>query len=205
MNPEVDTQNYSKSSLHLPSSLRELRIAACQAKSTQVRERTLSEIIADLSKPIPLGLISLKPITKKINNEVVVLKRVPYIKVYILSAIFDYICPGWEKKDQADYMGSEVCVKTTLIIHASDGSFSRDAFGTEPVSSKAYGGPLLSASAQSFRRAASLFGLGKYFYHDGTAQATVKKIFAQSQTNEKNDNEQERDYVDNLSLSNYHD
>jgi hypothetical protein len=59
-----------------------------------------------------------------------------------------------------------VVLTATISILCEEGWISRSAIGEEPLDSKGYGGPAKIAASETFRRAASKYGLGLHLYYD---------------------------------------
>jgi hypothetical protein len=128
--------------------------------------RPISEILSDLNKPIPQRFLA----TRKQGGTT--LTYIPWINVVRL---LDYYAPGWEGGVvQMHTTGDRIFITYRLTIHAQEGSFSREATGTEvlkEVSAKtgeikelAYGDPSSNSESMAFRRAAAKFGLALHLY-----------------------------------------
>jgi hypothetical protein len=148
-----------KPEIVLPASKSELRRLIANGLNKGWK-RPLTEIIADLSKPLPSGLISWKPTFSKGQRK----ESVPYLSHSEVSQILDYLAPGWSKEISENQVGDRIVVRCRLSILAQEGIFTRDSLGTDSLGDESYGGPAPDAEAQAFRRAAANFGLGRYFY-----------------------------------------
>jgi hypothetical protein len=146
--------------------------------------RPIAVILADLSKPIPKKYLD----TRKQGTKI--LTFVPWFNV---PKLLDRCAPGWEGQITHIHTTSDRLILTyRLTIHAQEGSFTREATGTEllkedkeiwigekpnrqqlkdefdrPITEPrelAYGDPSSNAESMAFRRAAAKFGLGLYLY-----------------------------------------
>ncbi len=123
-------------------------------------KRSLTEVIADLSKPIPYELISWKPIFKKGKRD----GEVPFISWTDCVLILEFITPGWTVTVRENQLGDRAVVSATITLLCAEGRFSRSSIGSENLEDENFGGPLPDAESQSFRRACTRFGLGLYLY-----------------------------------------
>jgi hypothetical protein len=146
--------------------------------------RPIAVILADLSKPIPKKYLD----TRKQGTKI--LTFVPWFNV---AKLLDRCAPGWEGSiTHIEQIGDRLVLTYRLTLHAQEGSFTREATGTEllkedkevwigekpnrqplkddlgrPVTESkelVYGDPSSNAESMAFRRAAAKFGLGLYLY-----------------------------------------
>ncbi|GIV03569.1 MAG: hypothetical protein KatS3mg015_2399 [Fimbriimonadales bacterium] len=119
--------------------------------------RPLADILKDLARPIPARHLREK------KQGGAVLTFCPW---YRTQKILDHYTRGyWESRVTGITTSDErVFVTVRVTIHAAEGSFSREATGTERLSVNAYGDPSSNAESMAFRRACAKFGLGLHLY-----------------------------------------
>ena len=118
--------------------------------------RPLAEIQTDLRKEIPASILKTKTI--KGNN-------ITYIPWHKVIDILDWFAPGWTMEVRSiNGSGSQTIVVIRVTIQAAEGDFHREATGIEDDEVSGYGDTSSNASAQALRRAAAMFGVGKYLY-----------------------------------------
>lgn len=133
--------------------------------------RPIAEILADLSKPIPGKYI------ERLKDK----GNAPYIPWYHACSLLDRCTGGhWDYAIPSMHStGDRLFVTARITLYAAEGSFSRDAIGTEllkrevtdrktgevSIAELAYGDPSSNAESMALRRAASKFGLARYLYH----------------------------------------
>ncbi len=138
-----------------------------QTLAAQTKLRTLAEIIADLSKPLPNR--HLKKLTKGAAA------GSTYIPWPIAVKYMDFKAPGWESHIQVSDSEYGSTIVTAITVPTADfGKVTRSDVGFEPhVTNRGaanekltgFGGASPIASRQSFKRAAALgWGLGRYLY-----------------------------------------
>lgn len=126
--------------------------------------RTLAEIEADLSKPIPPEMLSKK---KKGGTEITIFTWVT------AQRALSYYAPGWQGEPKLTYSGERVGCVFKLCIPTSDcGLVCRGASGDDSEDDddmsdserrqREYGSPTTRAEGQAFKRAAARFGFGLY-------------------------------------------
>ena len=78
----------------------------------------------------------------------------------------DYFCGGgWEGHvSNVCTSESDVYVVYRVSIHAQEGTFSREATGSERLDNNAWGEAIAKAESQAFRRACARWGLALYLY-----------------------------------------
>lgn len=119
--------------------------------------RTIAEITADLSKPIPKRFLE----TRKQGGA-----TLTYISWHRAQRLLDYYCGShWSYEiREKGITGTHILFTVRVIIHASDGDFYRDGTGIEALDMKGYGDPSSNAESMAFRRACARFGLGIDLY-----------------------------------------
>src|SRR5262245_11686450 len=118
--------------------------------------RPLAEIQSDLRKEIPAGMLKTKPAGKG---------EVAYIPWHKVIDILDWFAPSWTQEIRSiNGSGNQTIVVIRITIPAAEGNFFREAGGIEDDEVTSYGDTSSNASAQALRRAAAMFGLGKYLY-----------------------------------------
>jgi hypothetical protein len=118
--------------------------------------RPLAEILCDLRKEIPAGLLKTK--TLKGNN-------ITYIPWHKVVDILDWFAPGWTEEIRSiNGTGKQTIVVMRLTIPAAEGDVFREASGIEEDEVSGYGDTSSNASAMALRRCAAMFGVAKYLY-----------------------------------------
>lgn len=119
--------------------------------------RPLAEIVADLQKPLPERFLS----TRKQGG-----KLLTYVSWHYTNRLMDYFTgAGWEGSvANIHTTEKEVYVVYRVVIHAAEGSFSREATGSEQLANNAWGEAIAKAESQAFRRACARWGLALYLY-----------------------------------------
>lgn len=119
--------------------------------------RTLAEIIADLSKPLPDRFLKTK--TKGGT-------QLTFITWRTAQRLLDYYAPGWSGSVTHIALSADrVAVSYAISIPTADGGIvTRSATGTEDEDDSGWGDPVTNAEQQAFKRAAARFGLALYLY-----------------------------------------
>ncbi len=121
-------------------------------------ERSIVEIINDLSKPIAKRHLQFKRQGGK---------EITFVSWYDRVKYLDYFAPGWSNEIvRMDNIGGKLIITVRLTIPASDGTFSREATGQESEDKENYGDSSSNSEAMAFSRASAKFGLGLYLYSD---------------------------------------
>lgn len=124
-----------------------------------VGKRTIQEIIADLSKPLPARHLK----TKTLKNT-----QITFIEWHTAVKLLDFYAPGWCYEVRNIYqVGTQLVCVARITINASDGFFHREATGIEEEDKGGYGDAASNAEAMALKRAAAKFGLGLYLYKKG--------------------------------------
>lgn len=125
-------------------------------------DMTIATIIKNLSKKLPDRLLK----TRKQGGT-----SLTYIEWHTAVKTLDfYAANRWTSEVRSvDVVGDRVTVTVRITIHAEDGSYYREATGTEYYGDKhkGFGEPVTNAEAQAFKRSAAKFGLGLYLYDKG--------------------------------------
>jgi hypothetical protein len=136
----------------------------------EVGQRTIKEIIADLSKPINEKLLK----TRQQGG-----KDIKYVPWHTVVKMLDYRAPGWTYEiTHMIHLPGRTAMSVRITIPASMGQdaqgnnviqyYYRDASGTEKDDTDSYGDPVSNAESMALRRAAAKFGVGLGLY--GTQQ-----------------------------------
>lgn len=150
----------------LPANRSELRRLLVQGQNRGFK-RSLAEVTADLSRPLPDEFISW---FKKGNN------WIPYLSWTDANLILDYCAPGWSCDVTENQVGDRVVVKVSLTLLCAEGNITRSSLGSDDLADENFGGPLPDAESQGFRRAAVRFGCGLYLY-DKSVVESLKRRF----------------------------
>lgn len=143
-----------------------------EQKTEQVGLRTLAEIVADLSKPIPDRFLAEK------------VKGGAKLTIYTWMTVqkfLDHFAPGWQNFNKPVLSNERVVVDCKLCIPTSDyglvcrsatGDDSEDDDDDSPQEQRArqYGSPTTRAEGQAFKRAAARFGFGLYLRDKGAGK-----------------------------------
>ncbi len=118
--------------------------------------RPITEILADLAKPIPKRYLQ----ERKQGGTMLT-----YIPWYTCCQLLDRCAPGWDYSITNTHTTTErIFITVRLTLRAEEGEFSREATGTELLNCGSYGDPSSNAESMALRRAAAKFGLGLYLY-----------------------------------------
>jgi hypothetical protein len=131
-------------------------------------QKTIAEILAALAQPIPA---SLKQNKKKGGA------TFTYVAWYDLADLLDERAPGWEYRiepqayphhwvqtknnKEIERHGLMAVAKSTLTIHGSDGSLTREAIAYQDPEEAYIGDELTNVEASAFRRNCAKLGLGR--------------------------------------------
>jgi hypothetical protein len=117
--------------------------------------RSIGEIVADLSKPIPERFLR----ERKQGNQ-----TLTYIPWHEATKLLDHYAPGWDYSVQLQHIAGKVVAIATLSIPTDKGHVSRQATGNEDDDKDSFGDPFSNSESMALRRAAAKFGLGRYLY-----------------------------------------
>jgi len=116
----------------------------------------IAEILADLSKPIPKKYLD----TRKQGSA-----NLTYLPWYNAVKLLDRCTGGhWDYSISQMHTTDRIFLTARITIHAAEGTFSREATGTELLNCGSYGDPSSNAESMALRRAAAKLGLGLYLY-----------------------------------------
>jgi hypothetical protein len=119
-------------------------------------ERTIQQIVADLTEPVAASDIKTRPQGGS---------NIHYIEWHTACQYLDKYAAGWSWQiESVEQIDKSVVVHGSLAIPSASGLCVRHATGVEDVASKGYGDPFSNASAMAFKRAAAMFGLGRHLY-----------------------------------------
>ena len=150
----------------LPPTPKDLRIALASGQTMGIN-RPFLDIQRDLYRKVPDSYYQFK---NKGNTQII------FLPWELLSCCLDYIVPGWEKSISLNQIGERVTVECTVTLHSSDGSFKRTATGSDTLLDEGYGGPVVDAESQAFRRALANFGFCSYLWDKEISTALIKRI-----------------------------
>lgn len=162
----MNTSTITTNTAILPNTPKELRIALATGQTLGIN-RPFLDIQRDLYRKVPDSYYSFK---SKGNTQII------FLSWELLSCCMDYIAPGWEKSATLNQIGERVTVECTVTIHSSDGSFKRTATGSDTLLDEQYGGPVVDAESQAFRRALANFGFCSYLWDTAISKALIKQI-----------------------------
>lgn len=125
-----------------------------------VPPRPIGEIVADLSREIPARLLKSKTVGR--GNGA---RQVAYLPWHSAVKYLDLFAPGWSYEIKSVSAVGDLCAVVARIrVQTSDGPVWREATGSEPLDTGAWGDPTSNAESMALRRAAAKFGLGLYLY-----------------------------------------
>ena len=132
-----------------------------EQKSNEAGTRSIAEIIALLSRPLPDELLKTKPRKNKSGGTI----NITFIEWHTAVRILDKYAPGWNYEIRSvTPVGGSVVVVARITIPCADGYVFREATGIEDEDLGGYGDPASNAEAMALKRAAAKFGLGLYLY-----------------------------------------
>jgi hypothetical protein len=118
--------------------------------------RSITDIIADLSKPLPDRFLK----HKKMGGS-----DITFITWYTAVRFLDLYAPGWSTTEpKVTEVGGTLIVAIGISIPCEEGLVTRYATGQEEADVKGYGDSSSNAEAMALKRAAAKFGLGLYLY-----------------------------------------
>lgn len=158
-----------------PSTPEVIAPALATVPALTLPRRSITAIIADLSKPLPQDCL-------------VIIKRdgrdIPGLHWYTVRTLLDTYAPGWQSRITTLQVDNDVCrVVCRLGIPCLEGIVWREGTGEKDdweADPKQYGNPAANAEANAFKRAASKFGVGAYLYaKDQTETALLRHLKAE--------------------------
>jgi len=150
----------------LPNTPKDLRVALAMGETLGIN-RPFLDIQRDLYRKVPDSYYQFK---SKGGTQII------FLPWELLSCCMDYIVPGWEKSIVLNQIGERVVIECTITIHSSDGSFKRTATGSDVLLDEQFGGPVVDAESQAFRRALANFGFCSYLRDKEISNALIKRI-----------------------------
>lgn len=130
--------------------------------------RSITEIIADLSKPIPRRLLR----SKTVGGQ-----KIIYLPWHTAVKFLDLYATGWsyEIRHLAG-IGGKLVLVSRISIPCAEGIIYREATGQEDEDVDKFGDPSSNAESMSLRRAAAKFGLGLSLYEGPPSQREANDI-----------------------------
>jgi hypothetical protein len=150
----------------LPNTPKDLRVALAMGETLGIN-RPFLDIQRDLYRKVPDSYYKFK---SKGGTQII------FLPWELLSCCMDFIVPGWEKSINLNQIGERVVIECCITIHSSDGSFKRTATGSDTLLDEQFGGPVVDAESQAFRRALSNFGFCSYLRDKEISNALIKRI-----------------------------
>jgi len=119
-------------------------------------KRSIADIIADLSKPLPEDCLE----QRKQGGT-----TLHYVAWHKAVNLLDTYAPGWSSEvTKMTFSDTRIFLVCRISIPCLEGVVHREATGTEELDSSSYGDPSSNAESMAFRRAAAKFGLALYLY-----------------------------------------
>lgn len=126
--------------------------------ATEALPRSIKDIIANLSKPIPSRLLK----TKTVGGQ-----KIIFITWYTAIRFLDLYAPGWCYEIRHIIgAGGKLIVVARITILCAEGMVYREATGQESEDVKGWGDSSSNSESMALRRAAAKFGLGLHLYAD---------------------------------------
>lgn len=124
--------------------------------------RSITEIISDLSKPIPRRLLR----SKTVGGQ-----KIFFLPWHTAVKFLDLYAPGWSYEIRHLVgIGGKLVLVSRISIPCTEGVIYREATGQEDEDVDKFGDPSSNAESMSLRRAAAKFGLGLGLYEGPQAQ-----------------------------------
>ena len=118
--------------------------------------RNITEIIADLSKPIPRRLLR----SKTVGGQ-----KILFLPWHTAVKFLDLYAPGWSYEIRhLTGIGGKLILVSRISIPCAEGVVYREATGQEDEGVEKWGDSSSNAESMSLRRAAAKFGLGLGLY-----------------------------------------
>jgi hypothetical protein len=130
--------------------------------------RSITEIINDLSKPIPRRLLR----SKTVGGQ-----KIHFLPWHTAVKFLDLYAPGWsyEIRHLAG-IGGKLVLVSRISVPCAEGVVYREATGQEDEDVDKWGDPSSNAESMSLRRAAAKFGLGLGLYEGPQAHRDANDI-----------------------------
>jgi len=130
--------------------------------------RSITEIINDLSKPIPRRLLR----SKTVGGQ-----KIFFLPWHTAVKFLDLYAPGWSYEIRhLTGIGNKLVLVSRISIPCTEGVVYREATGQEDEDVDKYGDPSSNAESMSLRRAAAKFGLGLGLYEGPQTQRDANDI-----------------------------
>lgn len=132
-------------------------------------DRSITDIVADLSKPRPEYVKTKEAKNKRTNSTT----TIRFFEWHSAVRILDECAPGWssEVKQVIDAAG-KIAAIVRISVPCAEGVVWREALGNEDDDHEGFGDPFSNAEAMAFKRAAAKFGVGLYLYQKDAPAAT---------------------------------
>src|ERR1051325_3237201 len=131
-------------------------------------QRSITEIISDLSKPIPRRLLR----SKTVGGQ-----KILFLPWHTAVKFLDLYAPGWSYEIRhLTGIGGKLVLVSRISIPCAEGVIYREATGQEDEDVDKYGDPSSNAESMSLRRAAAKFGLGLWLYAGPPAEAGANDV-----------------------------
>jgi hypothetical protein len=130
--------------------------------------RSITEIISDLSKPIPRRFLR----SKTVGGQ-----KIFFLPWHTAVKFLDLYAPGWsyEIRHLAG-IGGKLVLVSRISIPCTEGIIYREATGQEDEDVDKFGDPSSNAESMSLRRAAAKFGLGLGLYEGTQTQRDTSDV-----------------------------
>jgi len=130
--------------------------------------RSITEIINDLSKPIPRRLLR----SKTVGGQ-----KIFFLPWHTAVKFLDLYASGWSYEIRHLVgIGGKLVLVSRISIPCAEGIIYREATGQENEDVDKWGDPSSNAESMSLRRAAAKFGLGLGLYEGPQAQRDANDI-----------------------------
>jgi hypothetical protein len=130
--------------------------ATAEEKGFKVGERSIIDIIKDLSKPVAQKHLR----TKKQGGT-----QIAFISWFDRIKYLDYYAPGWSNEiKRIESIGGKLIIVVAISIPCAEGTITREATGQENEEKDTFGDASSNAEAMALSRASAKFGLGLYLY-----------------------------------------
>src|ERR687889_1821670 len=125
-------------------------------------QRSITDIIGDLSKPIPRRFLK----SKTVGGQ-----KIFFLPWHTAVKFLDLYAPGWSYEIRhLTGIGGKLVLVSRISIPSAEGIIYREATGQEDEDVDKFGDPSSNAESMSLRRAAAKFGLGLGLYEGPQAQ-----------------------------------
>lgn len=138
------------------------KAAAAAAQPLPASKRSIVDIVADLSKPIPARLLK----SKTVGGQ-----SIKYLPWHKATKFLDLYAAGWSYSVQTILsIAGKLIIVTRITIPCLEGEVYREATGQEDEDVEKWGDSSSNAESMSLRRAAAKFGLGLDLYDHGAQE-----------------------------------